>query len=314
MSDETQYLEIKITVPVEFTYQAENIANMTVPYGIYTEDYSDLEQGARDIAHIDLIDEELLNKDREHSIIHIYASMESNPSEIISYLKYQLSNENIPFSIDTGECKSSDWENNWKKFFKPTPVGERLFILPAWEKDYDSGSRAVLKIEPGLAFGSGTHETTRLCLTSLEKYVKPSSDVLDIGCGSGILSVAALLLDAKHVTGVDIDPLAIKTSEENFKMNGFSSDRFTLYQGNLADMIDGEFDVIAANIVADAIIALSPDAIKLLKNDGLYIVSGIIDIREQEVTEKLIETGFDIVNINRDNGWICIECKKTVLN
>ena len=120
--------------------------------------------------------------------------------------------EGIPFTIDTADCVMEDWLNNWKKYFKPIPVGKSLLIRPTWEEEYDAGNRTVLHLEPGLAFGTGTHETTRLCMELLERYIKPDMDVLDVGCGSGILSVAALLLGAKSAVGVDIDALAVKTS------------------------------------------------------------------------------------------------------
>jgi len=306
----TDWTEIKITVPVEYVDKAGDIANMTVPYGIYIEDYSDLEQGARDIAHIDLIDEELLKKDRTKGIVHIYISPKANPAEAVAFLKERYDSEGVDYEIDTDICRNSDWENNWKKYFKPIPVGEKLLIRPVWEDEFESDGRAVLNLEPGLAFGSGTHETTRLCLTALEKYITPETRMLDVGCGSGILSVASLLLGAKSAVGVDIDPLAVKTAAENGERNGFGADKYTLYHGNLTDKISGKFDVVAANIVADAIIMLSSQIGQFMEDDGVYIVSGIIDIREAEVVAALDECGFEIIKRNEDSGWLCLECMK----
>ena len=214
------WTELKIKVPAPQADIAGAIANMVVPYGIYMEDYSHLEEEALEIAHIDLIDEELLQKDREHAIIHIYISPEANPAEAVSFLEERFQAENIPYEIDRDSCVEEDWINNWKKYFHPIPVGEKLLIRPLWEEDYDAQGRTVLHLEPGLAFGTGTHETTRLCLELLEKYVTPGIDFLDMGCGSGILSVAALLLGAKSAVGVDIDPLAVKTAVENAETNG----------------------------------------------------------------------------------------------
>ncbi len=306
----TDWTEIKITVPVADVEKAGDIANMTVPYGIYIEDYSDLEEGAREIAHIDLIDEELLKKDRTKGIVHIYISPKSNPAEAAAFLSERYESEGIDYKIDTAVCCNADWENNWKKYFKPIPVGEKLLIRPVWEDEFEPDGRAVLNLEPGLAFGSGTHETTRLCLTALEKYITPETRMLDVGCGSGILSVASLLLGAKSAVGVDIDPLAVKTAAENGERNGFSADKYTLYHGNLTDMISGKFDVVAANIVADAIIMLSSRIGEFLEDDGVYIVSGIIDIREAEVADALDKCGFEIVKRNEDGGWLCLECRK----
>ncbi len=304
------WTEIKITVPVADVDKAGDIAIMTVPYGIYIEDYSDLEEGAREIAHIDLIDEELIKKDRTKGIVHIYISPKANPAEAAAFLKERYESEGIDYEIDTNICRNSDWENNWKKYFKPIPVGEKLLIRPVWEEDFEPGGRAVLNLEPGLAFGSGTHETTRLCLTALEKYITPETRMLDVGCGSGILSVASLLLGAKSAVGVDIDPLAVKTAAENGERNGFGEDKYTLYHGNLTDKISGRFDVVAANIVADAIIMLSSQIGRFLEDDGVYIVSGIIDTREAEVVEALSSCGFKTVKRNEDGGWLCFECKK----
>ncbi len=304
------WTEIKVTVPVERVDEAGAIVSMTVPYGIYIEDYSDMEDAVLEIAHIDLIDEELLARDRSKGIVHVYISPEENPNEAVSFIKDRLSAENIPFEIDSVLCKNSDWENNWKKYFKPMPVGDRLLIQPIWKDKVDSGDRVVLNLEPGLAFGSGTHETTRLCLEAIEKHITPGCKMLDIGCGSGILSIASLLLGAGEATGVDIDKLAVKTAMENANRNGFDESRYTLYHGNLTDKVHGKFDVIAANIVADAIIMLSKGVDEFMNDDSVYIVSGIIDMREDEVVSALDNYGFRITVRHEEGGWLCFECKK----
>lgn len=298
------WTEIRIEVPAADVDRAGNIANMTVPYGIYIEDYSHLEEEALEIAHIDLIDEELLNKDRSAAVVHIYISPEDNPGEAVAFLTERYTAENIPFTITLDESRQEDWINNWKKYFKPMPIGEKLLIHPVWEEDYDPQGRTVLHLEPGLAFGTGTHETTRLCLELLEKYVIPGEDFLDVGCGSGILSVAALLLGAKSAIGVDIDPLAVKTAIENAGQNGVA-DRFTGVCGNLADQVKGTYPVVAANIVADAIIMLSKDAARFLTKDSVYIVSGIIDVREPDVLAAL-ENDFTIIERREERGWVAM--------
>ena len=178
MSDWT---EVKIAVPASEIDKASDIATMAVPYGIYIEDYSDLEQQAMAVAHIDLIDENLLKKDRTLAFVHVYISPEENPAEAVAFLRERLAAAGIKNEIDTSCVKNEDWENNWKTYFHSVPVGKKLLIHPAWEKDFDPDGRIVIDIEPGLAFGSGAHETTRLCLAALEKYVKDNSAVLDIG-------------------------------------------------------------------------------------------------------------------------------------
>ena len=303
------WTEIKITVPVERVDETGAIASMTVPYGIYIEDYSDLEEQAMAIAKIDLIDEDLLAKDRTKGIVHIYISPEENPQEAVSFISDRLRDENITFEIDLGNCAREDWENNWKQYFKPIAVGEKLLIRPIWVDDYDPGQRKVLNLEPGVAFGTGTHETTRLCLEALEGYITPDVAMLDVGCGSGILSVAGMLLGAKSATGVDIDRLAVKVAVENGRLNRFGEPSFHMLHGNLTDRIDGKYQVVTANIVADAIILLTPSVIRFLDENAVYIVSGIIDTREDEVLACLDSNGFEIVRRRTESGWVCLECR-----
>ena len=303
------WTEIKIIVSVERVDEAGAIASMTVPYGIYIEDYSNLEAEAMEIAKIDLIDEELLAKDRSVGIVHIYISPEENPQEAISFIEERLEAESIEYKIELDNCAREDWENNWKQYFKPIKVGNKLLIRPIWIDDYDADGRVVLNLEPGIAFGTGTHETTRLCLEALENYIKPDTHMLDVGCGSGILSVAGMLLGASDVTGVDIDKLAVKVAVENGKLNNLAYPSYNMIVGNLIDRIKGKYSVVTANIVADAIIMLTPDVKKFLEEDAVYIVSGIIDIREDEVLSCLIENGFEIINRRTENGWVCLECK-----
>ena len=301
------WTEVKIEVPADRVDLAGDIANMVVPYGIYIEDYSNLEAEAMEIAHIDLIDEELLAKDRSKAVIHIYISPEANPAEAISFLEERYRAEGISHEISCASCVKEDWINNWKKYFKPIPVGEKLLIRPIWEDDFDAAGRIVLDLEPGLAFGTGTHETTRLCLELLEKYIAPDCDFLDMGCGSGILSVAALLLGAKSAVGVDIDPLAVKTAVENAKTNGVE-DKFTGICGNLAEKVTGKFHVVAANIVADVVILLSQDAPRFLHKDSVYLISGIIDTREQDVLDALAGK-FTVIERKEEHGWIAMALK-----
>lgn len=301
------WTEIAVTVPAQDVERAGDIAQMVVPYGIYIEDYSNLEQEAMEVAHIDLIDEVLLNKDRTKGIIHVYISPEENPAEAISFLQERYIAENIPFELETADCAMEDWINNWKQYFKPIAVGKKLLIRPTWEEDYDAQGRTVLHLEPGLAFGTGTHETTRLCMELLEQYVTPEADVLDIGCGSGILSVAALLLGAKSAVGVDIDELAVKTAAENAEINGVK-DRFTAIAGNLTDRVSGQYHVVVANIVADVIALLTEEIEQYLHPEAVYLMSGIIDMREQDVQQALAQR-FDIIARREEKGWVALAAK-----
>lgn len=302
------WTEVTVAVNAADIDKAGDIAQMVVPYGIYIEDYSNLEQEAREIAHIDLIDEELLKKDRSKAFVHVYISPEENPAEAIAFLSERYNAEGIAHEISTASCAEEDWINNWKKYFKPIPVGEKLLIRPIWEQEYDPQGRAVLNLEPGIAFGTGTHETTRLCLELLEKYVRPGCRLLDVGCGSGILSVAGLLLGAQSAVGVDIDELAVKTAVQNAELNGVA-DRFTGICGNLTDKVSGTFDVVAANIVADIIIELTASIEQFMRPDTVYLMSGIIDTREQDVL-SVVEKKFDILDRREEKGWIAVAAKQ----
>ena len=303
------YTEVKIYVKTEDTERASNIAVMAVPYGIYIEDYSDLEQAAWEIAHIDLIDEDLLQKDRAESIVHIYIEEGNNPAEAVSFISDRLTAEKIAFRIETDGCSEEDWADKWKAFFKPTPVGERLFVRPIWIDDYDAGDRAVLNIEPGAAFGTGTHDTTRLCLETLDKTIKKGDTVLDIGCGSGILAIASMLLGATEGFGVDIDELAVKTAKENGKMNGLDEPELKFVCGDLADKVTKQYDVVVANIVADIIILFSTQVRAFMQQGAKFIASGIIDTRADEVVAALQSAGLKLVERIEQGGWVCLVCE-----
>lgn len=304
-----EWTEVKINVNTKDVDKAGDIAQMVVPYGIYIEDYSDLEEAAWEIAHIDLIDEDLLQKDRNKAVVHIYISPEESPAEAVAFLSERYNAEGIEHEIDLSICRNQDWENNWKAYFKPLPVGDKLLIRPVWEDEYDADGRIVLDIEPGLAFGNGGHDTTRLCLETLEKHINPDVELLDIGCGSGILGIAGLLLGAKNATGVDIDALAVKTAKENGTINGFEEPKFTVFEGNLTDKVTGKYDVVVANIVADIIVMFTENVGQFLKDDGVYITSGIIDTREQDVLDAFEKYGFEVIGRHESCGWLCFETK-----
>ena len=210
--------------------------------------------------------------------------------------------------------EDADWENNWKAFYKPMEIGERLIVIPDWE-EADPHGRVALRLNPGLIFGTGSHATTRLCLQALERLVQPGMRVLDLGCGSGILSIAALLLGADSAFGCDIDDKAVDVAYENAALNGIGKDRYTVRAGDVlsdkklrAEMGAG-YDIVAANIVADVIIALSGTVRALMAPEGYFLCSGIIDERAGEVREKLEENGFAVLEENSSEGWYSYLCR-----
>ena len=296
------WTEITVSVPLEYTDTAAAIANMTVPYGIYIEDYSDLEAKAEEIAHIDLIDEELINKDRTEALIHIYISECDNAAEALAFLKERLTAENIPFSCGAEGVNDADWSENWKKYFHATEIGDKLAIVPSWEEYDNKENRKILHIDPGAAFGTGTHATTSLCLSMLENYVAEGSKMLDIGCGSGILSIASVLLGAETAVGVDIDAQSVKTAKENAELNNVSG-KTEYIVGDLADKISGKYNVVCANIVADVVIRLLGDVRTFMEENAVLLVSGIIDARENDVLAAAEKHGFKVKEKQYKDNW-----------
>ncbi|WP_312645010.1 50S ribosomal protein L11 methyltransferase [Hydrogenoanaerobacterium sp.] len=303
-----EWSEVTVKVPAQQVDDAAAITQMAVPYGIYIEDYSDLITEAPKIAQVDFIDEELLAKDRTHALIHLYIKPTENPNEAVSFLTERFTSEQIPFQITTVKVQEEDWETEWKKYYHPIQVGKRLVVCPSWEHYDLVGDEVVVSLDPGMAFGTGTHDTTRLCMQLLEEYVAADTTVLDMGCGSGILSIAAMLLGGKSAIGVDIDDTAVRVANENAALNKVT-DRTTFLCGDLTDKVSGTFDLICANIVADVIIRLSPVIPQFLKQDGVFIASGIISERAHEVVAALEEIGLHIVKREESSGWVALACK-----
>ena len=215
--------------------------------------------------------------------------------------------------ITTSGINEEDWANNWKQYFKPFTVGEKFVIKPTWETYDEATDRHILEIDPNSSFGTGQHYTTQLCIEQLEHIIHPEVEVLDMGCGSGILSIAALMLGAKHVTAVDIDQNSVNIANENFAQNNMDESKFTSYCGNvmadqaLEDKIGhGKYDVVVANIVADVIIGMKHELRAFVKPNGKLIASGVIGERAEEVKGHLEEVGFVVENITEKNDWVAI--------
>ena len=301
-----EWTDIQITVPARFADTAEAVATMVSNGGIYIEDYRDLEQQAWEIAHVDLIEQELLDKPRDIVKVHMYLAPDENPAEILPLFRERLDNSGIEYTLETSGVEQEDWQNAWKKYYHAMDIGSRLAIVPGWEQ-YET-DRTVITMDPGMAFGTGTHETTSLCLETLDSLVKGGERVLDIGTGSGILAIAALKLGAAVAEGVDIDPMCVRTAGENARRNGVQ-DRFTVLVGDLSDKASGQYNIITANIVAAAILSLAPHVPALMAPGARFIASGIIDTRKDEVLTGLRAAGLEPVEVKQKRGWACIICK-----
>lgn len=302
-----EWTDIRITVPQQYAETAEAIATMVSNGGIYIEDYSDLEQQAWEIAHVDLIEQELLDKPRDIVIVHMYLAPDENPAEVLPLFRERLDAAGVPYTLDTAGVQQEDWQNAWKKYYHAMDIGSRLAIVPGWES-YDT-DRIRITMDPGLAFGTGTHETTALCLELLDSLVQGGERVLDVGTGSGILAIAALKLGAREADGVDIDPMCVRTAGENAERNGVDG-RFRVLVGDLSDKAEGVYDIITANIVAAAILSLAPVVPALMAPGAKFICSGIIDERKDEVLAGLQASGLRPVEIKEKRGWVCILCEK----
>lgn len=221
-----------------------------------------------------------------------------------------------PLALVIRHVDDADWAENWKKSYHPLPVGEKLLVLPGWETVPEGNERIVLTLDPGVTFGTGTHHTTRMCLELMEQAVRAGDAMLDLGCGSGILSIAAVLLGAKSAVAVDIDPIAERIALENAAVNGIASPQYQVHIGDvltdeaLRNRIRGQYDVVAANIVADVIIRLAPFAYDCCKQGAAFLISGVIDERKDEVLTRLTACGFTIETVSESGGWVAALCRR----
>ena len=268
----------------------------------------------------DYVDEELMQEKQGLCRITFYLSDDPEGYHRLAQVRMALSQlkaahpEYAPLLLTMNNLEDADWENNWKQFYKPMEIGERLIVVPEWEQANTQG-RIPLILNPGLTFGTGSHATTRLCLTALEETIHGGERVLDLGCGSGILSIAALRLGAEHAFACDIDEKCVEVAYENAALNGIGKDRYTvlvgdvLSNGALRETLGGGYDVVVANIVADVIIGLAPMVRQFLKPGGLFLCSGIIDTRAGEVADALRQNGWEIETTRSSEGWYSYACR-----
>jgi ribosomal protein L11 methyltransferase len=211
-------------------------------------------------------------------------------------------------SIELTNVKEEDWANNWKKYYKPLKVSNRIVIKPSWEQYNSKDDEVVLEMDPGMAFGTGTHETTTLCIDALDRYLKSGETVVDIGCGTGVLAVSSLLLGAEKATAIDLDSNAVQVAKENAERNQVDH-RLEVIHGNLLDQVHGQFDIAVANIIADVILDLTKSIRSFLKPNGLFIASGIILDRLQDVIEGMEASGLELIEKKTKGEWAVVVCK-----
>ena len=279
---------------------------------IMIEDYSDIETGLKTV-YGDLIDESILNSDKSIASCSIYVSEDQNINEYISFIQSQLTENGIEAKIEILGTDEEEWSTAWKKYYKPTHIGEKIVIVPTWEEYTPENGEIVIDMDPGMAFGTGTHETTRLCAEFLEENLQKGDYLLDVGSGSGILAICGSKLGAEKCAACDIDPIAVRTEKENAERNNCPN--IDCYVSDLLSdvkLMDNRlFDVVTANIVADIIIRLAPDVGALIKPNGLLIASGIIDEREADVDAALKKYGFEKISAKHEKGWCAILVKKS---
>ena len=316
-----QWLELKIdTTPAGITPVSDLVEALGVT-GLVIEDEGDFHDFLENNRQYwDYVDEDLLEAKRGVCRITFYVSADDEGMDTVAKVRIALSELKKSRSdcgslvMTMAQMDDADWENNWKQFYKPMEIGERLIVVPEWESAKTHG-RIPLILNPGLTFGTGSHATTRLCLTALEKHVTPGQRVLDLGCGSGILSIAALLLGADHAFACDIDEKCVDVAYENAALNGIGKDKYTVRWGDvlsdkqLRKEMDDQYDIIVANIVSDVITGLAPQVRPFLKEGGYFLTSGIIDTRAEEVAQKLRDAGWEIVEERSSEGWFSYLCK-----
>ncbi len=304
-----KWIQIIVKTPVEYTDTVSAVMSM-ISNSLMIEDYSDVEQEL-DGVYGDLIDEELLAKDRTVSSVSAFVSGEKNPAEQVSFINDRLAASGIPFETELSGVSEEDWADSWKQYYKPIKTGNRIVIVPAWEEYTKKDGEITVLMDPGMAFGTGTHETTRLCAALLEKYVTEGCKMLDVGCGSGILAICASKLGAGECFACDIDPVSVRIARENAEINKTANVKCAVSDLlKSVEFVDGGYDVCAANIVADVIIRLAPDIGAFLSPDAVLIVSGIIAERAEETVAALNGAGFEVFDEMRENGWYCAACRK----
>lgn len=309
---------------LQTTTQAEDVVSSILTdlgiEGVEIEDKVPLTQKEKEQMFVDILPETAL--DDGVAYLSFYLEESEDKEAVLEKVRKELDEMREfmdlgPCTIEESQTEDVDWVNNWKQYFHQFYVDD-ILIIPSWEdvKPEDEG-KMIIHIDPGTAFGTGMHETTQLCIRQIKKYVTDTTRILDVGCGSGILGMLALKFGADYSVGTDLDPCAIDATHENMKENGVSKDRYEVMIGNIIDDKEiqdrvgyEKYDIVAANILADVLVALTPVIVNQLKPGGIYITSGIIDDKEEVVKKAVNDAGLELLDVTYQGEWVCVTAKK----
>ncbi|MBQ3601400.1 MAG: 50S ribosomal protein L11 methyltransferase [Lachnospiraceae bacterium] len=317
-----KYTKIALKTTTEAVDFVSNLFDELGLEGIQIEDNIPLSEEDKKAMYIDILPE-LPEDDGSATVSSYFEPNKFDIEQLVNDIRNGL--DEISNFVNIGEgtieidnTDDKDWINNWKAFFKPFRVADDIIIKPTWENlEHTEANDLVIEIDPGTAFGTGSHETTRLCILGLRKYINSTTELLDVGCGSGILSIIGLKLGAKHALGTDIDPNAVTATLENIEVNKISREQFTVLSGNIIEDAHlqqevglKKYDIVVANILADVIIPLSGTIQQHMKDDGLFISSGIINTKKLEVEQALLKNNFEIIETNEMGDWVSFVTRK----
>ena len=303
------WTQLKVTVPLGELDTLVATMSM-INNNLMIEDYSDIETNLK-TCYGDLIDEKILQADKTIAAVSVFVPSDRSYMDDLAFIRQKLEENSLHGKIEIVGVNEEDWANSWKQYYKPLKIGERIVICPAWEKYTPAADELVIRMDPGMAFGTGTHETTRLVIRLLEKYTEKGCRMLDVGTGTGILAICASRLGAEVCRAYDIDPTAVRVARENIKDSGLTN--VTCDQSDLLRQVSlegGKYNLITANIVADIIIRMTPDVATYLQDDGVLLASGIIDERCQDVIDAFEQNGFAVVECITENGWCGLAVKR----
>ena len=296
------WTQVKVTVPLRELDALVAVMSM-INNNLMIEDYSDIDTNLK-TCYGDLIDEKILNANKDIASVSVFIPSDRSYMDDLAYIRQRCGELGLHAEVELVGVNEEDWANSWKQYYKPIKIGEKIVICPAWERYTPTAGEIVIRMDPGMAFGTGTHETTRLVIRLLEKYTKEGQRMLDVGTGTGILAICASRLGAEICRAYDIDPTAVRVARENIKDSGLTN--VTCDQSDLLKQVSlegGQYDLVCANIVADIIIRMTPDVGKYMKDDAVLLASGIIAERCDDVVECFERNGFKVVEKLTDNDW-----------